>query len=646
MRDIIVLRLYTDRRCAVLIIAFAVLICTLFTGCGDKKGSQKNTKSGGVLYFGIETPFHGFDVLGTSGYLNPTMAPLNNLIQEPLFRMDKSGNLIPVLGLTASLSANGTHWDITLRQNVLFHDGTPFNADAVIHHWSRILDSENKYRGRPLFKPIRRVMKIDDYTVRFVLEHPWLPFLKVISDELLLFNFIPSPKAVTKNIHDKKPVGTGPFKYDSWGYGDHFVVLKNHKYWQKGKPHLNKVIFRTIPDHQTRFASLVSGQVDIITLDRGSLINKAKKDPELYTFHSEGNGAEIIMINTERPPLDDIRIRRALALASKQALHIKIVYGDTIPLIHHPLGEGFECADDGYLEFNPEKAKQLIAEYGRPVELECLHSNTSRGRDIGAVLQRLYKDIGINLKPIGLSTGPQVMKVLQKNYQLATWRIPPSRDFGPQLYRSFHSRSPTNFTGYNNSQLDRLLEEQRIETDPGRRDDLRCRIIRQLNQDVPFLYRGGRRFHVVAKKKIMNMMDSPGFMIDLSSAWLDEKIKFNATAFQIEEKAAVVDIDCPEPGNTEAVKKMILGSWKGKDSWGGTLTYTFKKDNTVTGTRSGGYNLKGKYIICGTNVIWRSNTGALISMTVLSDKQLKGTFQKGAYGGTISAVRDKTALKG
>ncbi len=622
-----------------LITFLAVLGSTGWIGCSQEKVPIENTKTGGVLYFGIEAPFHGFDVLGTSGFINPTQAPLNNLIQEPLFRMDASGNLLPVLGLNAFPSANGSIWDIRLRQGIFFHDDTPFNADAVIHHWTRILDPANWYKGRPTVQPIRNVEKIDDYRVRFTLDHPWPPFLEVISDELLMFNFIPSPTAVEAGVHDRKPVGTGPFKYHKWNSGDHFVVLRNDRYWQEWKPLLNKIVFRAMPDHQTRYASLLSGELDIITLDRGSLIKKAKENKDLRAFQTDGNGAEIILLNTNKPPLDDIRVRRALAMANNQALHIKIVYGDTIPFIHHPFGEQFTCADDGYMAYNPGQAKGLIAEYGQPVEIECLHSNTSRGRNIGVVLQRLYKDIGVNLKPVPLSTGPQVMKVLQGNYQMATWRIPPSRDHGPQLYRSFHSQSPTNFTGYNNPDMDRLLEMQRVETDAARREEIWCKIVRQLNNDVPLLYRGGRRFHFVARKKIRDMMDTPGFMVDLASAWLDEQIKFNTAAYEIEQNAAVEEFDCPDPGDIEATKAMLLGPWKGKDSWGGTLQFTFNEDDTVVGTRSGGYNLKGNFNICKNRARWKSNSGALVTMTVFPDR-LEGTFERGGYGGTIEMKRD------
>ena len=529
-------------RQGILIFLIAFLTCIHLTGCSDKKMETRDTKRGGVLYIGIEVPFHGFDIL-LQGTLNPPQAPLNNLILEPLFRRDTSGNLIPILGLSAAPSADEKSWEIQLRQDIVFHDGTPFNADAVIHHWTRILDPKYKFRGRRLLKPIHKVEKIDDDTIRFQLEHPWPAFMNIISNELALLAFIPSPKAVDEETHHRKPVGTGPFKYNEWRGGDHFIVLKNHQYWQKGKPLLEKVVFRTIPDHQARYASLIAGQLDVIMLDRGNLIQRAKDDPSLFTYRVDGNGGEIILMNTRKPPLDDLRVRRALALANNQELHVKMVYGDQVSVIHHPFGTQFTCDDDGYLEYDLEMAKELIDEYGQPVEVECLHSNTSRGRQIGELLQQLYKKIGVNLKPVGLSPPPHVRKVIAGNYQLATWRIPPSADQGPRLYNSFYSQSPMNVTGYSTPAMDRLLEMQRIETDATKREGVLCDIIRQLNEDVPFLYRGGRGFHIVARKKIRGVMESPGFKMDLASAWIEDQEKINVKALQIEIDSAPVAVE-------------------------------------------------------------------------------------------------------
>ncbi len=628
-------------RLLVLIFSFM----SVLSGCSPEKTApgHAKTKYGGALYFGVETDFVGFDVLGavSGGLLIPSMATLNNLIQEPLFRMDREQNLIPALGLSASPSEKRDSWDVTLREGVLFHDGTVFNADAVTFHWSRMLDPENKYRGRKLFQPIQKVEKIDEYKVRFTLAHPWPAFLKVISDELYLSAFIPSPKAVKEGTHDKKPVGTGPFRYGQWNMGDHFVVLKNENYWRKGEPFLNKVVFRSIPDHQARYASLMAGQLDMIVLDRGNLIKKAKADPSLYTYASDGNGAEIVIINHLRPPLDDVRVRRALALANRQDLHIKMVYGDAIPYIHHPLGERFTCEDDGYPEYDPGEARRLIAAYGKPVEIECISSNTSRGRGIGELLQQLYKDVGVKLTPIPLLTGPHVMKVFKNDYYLASWRIPGSKDMGTQLYRTFHSKSPTNYARYSSPVMDELLEAQRKEPDSEKRDKILCKIVKQLNDDAVILYRGGRRRNIITRKKIRDITDVSGVKVNLSTAWIDEDIRFNMLAFEIEKKAEV-PFECAEPGDVEAVKGIILGAWKGTDSLGGTMELSFNKDNMVIGQRSGGYNLEGKYLICGAKVMWRAATGAMLTLT-LSDNKLEGTFKKGAISGTLRLEKASTS---
>ncbi len=153
-----------EMHCTLILIIWFTLF--FLTGCGDKK-ELSDYKNKGTLYFGVESAFHGLDVMETSGMLIPSMAAVNNLIQEKLFRMDADGSLIPVLGLSALSSADGRSWDITLRQGVVFHDGTPFNADAVIKHWCRMLTPTSGYKGRRLFEPIIKVEKIEVYKVRF-----------------------------------------------------------------------------------------------------------------------------------------------------------------------------------------------------------------------------------------------------------------------------------------------------------------------------------------------------------------------------------------------------------------------------------------------------------------------------------------------
>jgi 4-phytase/acid phosphatase/peptide/nickel transport system substrate-binding protein len=504
------------------IVAPVVLILALLAWFGIGIAYAAVSKTGGTLTFGTENDFAGFEVLKSSSRLAINGSIAANTIMEPLFRMDTEDNLIPVLGLSLEQSDDGKTWTVKLRKNINFHDGTPFNADAVVHHWNRMLNPENKFRGRAAMGPIVSVTKVDETTIQYNLKHPWLPFKRVISGTRGLINLIPSSKSVDAGNQDRAPMGTGPFKLQEWKSGDAFTVVKNPDYWGKGLPYLDKIVFKPMTDSQTRYASLQSGQAGIIWMDRGNLINKAKADSLLNVYFSEDNGAEIFILNTSAPPLDDVNVRRALAHSHNQERQVKMVYKDSIPVVHHPFGNQCECNDDGYREYNPDKARELLADYGKPVELEVLHSNSKRGRDIGEITQQLFKDVGVTANPAGFDFGPVIKKVISGKYQLSTWRISSRADQGPALFLTLHSKSRANFSHYNKPEMDKLLVAQRMETDPKRRTEILCQISRLINDDVPILYRGGMRSHVITTNKVEGLSSMKNGIVRLESVWLNK----------------------------------------------------------------------------------------------------------------------------
>ncbi|MDM8535448.1 ABC transporter substrate-binding protein [Desulfobacterales bacterium HSG17] len=115
------------------------------------------------------------------------------------------------------------------------------------------------------------------------------------------------------------------------------------------------------------YAALESGEIDCIYTDRGIHIRQAQKDAELKVFSALDNGADIIRMNQKSPPLDDVRVRKAILLAWNQAKYISVSLKDTIPKIEHTFGNTLKCDDVGYPEHDPEVAKKLFAEYGKPI---------------------------------------------------------------------------------------------------------------------------------------------------------------------------------------------------------------------------------------------------------------------------------------
>jgi hypothetical protein len=224
------------------------------------------------------------------------------------------------------------------------------------------------------------------------------------------------------------------------------------------------------------------------------------------------------------------------------------------------------------------------------------------------------------------------MRVINKEYQLATWRIPSCLDHGPQLYRGFHSQSPKNFTGYSDPSMDDMLELQRRAMNHDRRETILCRIAEQINQDVPLLYRGGRRYHIISRKKIADIIDVSGLRLNFATAWIDEVVQFNALAYRIEKEASDA-FDCKEPGDTDIIKAVLAGDWHGKDDWGAGITARFFEDGRVTSQRFGSPRRENQYQICGPNIFWKAGD-ATVRVT-LTEEKIEGYWEKAGYKGTF-----------
>lgn len=474
---------------------------------------------GGQLTVAAEADSRGFDPI-KAGFLPSQARSIAMAIEERLFNMDEKGKLVPELGLSATPSKDGRSWTIKLRKGVAFHDGTPFNADAVVQHWERLLDPKNHFLGLVTIQPIESVRKVDNFTVRFQLKHAWAPFKDVIASTNGIAAYIPSPKAVREGTQDRAPVGTGPYKFKEWTANDRLVVVKNPTYWRKGKPYLDAVVFRTVPDMQTRFAGLKSGELDVILTDRGASVLQARKDKALRVYSSEATGAETFILNTSIPPLNDVRVRRAISHAWNQDFYIKASFKDTITAAQDPFGGTIGCGDLGYLEYNPEKGRKLMAEYGKPVSLELLVTNTPRGREFGEIIQRMLKEIGVTVTITPLAQGQRNKKVLAGDYQATGWQLFDATDMGPVLYANLFSTSELNFSRYRNPEMDRFLTTAQTSVNQRERQKALCGVAKQINDEAVFLYRGALRYNAIAKVEVQGIAKVDHGVIRVMDAWV------------------------------------------------------------------------------------------------------------------------------
>jgi peptide/nickel transport system substrate-binding protein len=507
-----------DRRGAWRAIALAGLFAA---GLALPAGAQVR---GGSATLGVEQDIAGFDPL-VVGVFDTGQEATAVLIFETLTRLSDDGKPGPGLALSWEHSTDFKTWTYKLRPGVTFQDGSPFNAQAVAFNYQRMTDPNNHCRCLFYISFIDHVDAVDDLTLVFHLKYPQ-PNLPALQAPATVNNVIQSPKAIAelKEGYNRHPVGTGPFQVKSWQSGDRIVLERNADYWDKARPYLDQVTIRPLPDNTARFASVQSGEADIIWTDRAEDIIKAKKMPGLTVHEYAGSGAQVYAFNTKVPPFDDVRVRQAVRLALDLKAYAEAEWNGLWQPAKDPYGPGsfVQCKDAGALPYDPAKAKALIKEYGKPVAFKMVVTATPRGREIGQIFQEFWRDVGADATIDQIDQTALVTKAFRRDFQLTPWRIIDLADPDPQMYANFHTGSPVNLANYSNPEVDRLLDDARASADQEKRVDDYCHIAQILNQEVPWFWTVDNHYFSIAKPQLKGIPKQFSDIIDLSGAWWDK----------------------------------------------------------------------------------------------------------------------------
>jgi 4-phytase/acid phosphatase/peptide/nickel transport system substrate-binding protein len=482
-------------------------------------------KAGGSITVGQELDIPGFDPLKVGVY-DTSAETAAAAIFDTLTMLDDKGQAAPKLALSWTHSDDYKTWTFKLRQGVKFHDGTPFNAQAVKENFDRQKDPANKCRCAFYIAYVHDVQAPDEYTVVYHLNDPQInqPALMAIQSSN---NVVHSPAAwkAKGDDYNRNPVGTGPYILKSWTAGDRMVLEKNPDYWNKGHPYLDRIVLKPLPDAQSRFASLQSGEADIIWDDEydADNIQKAQKDPKLAVHAYTGSGAQVYAFNTKSPPFDDVRVRQALVMALDRKKMSQAITNGLAKPASNPYGEGswVKCKDDGALPEDVEKAKALIKDYGKPVDFKMIVTATPRGRTVGQVMQQFWKRVGANMELEQVDQATIVPRAFQRQFQLTPWRIIDLADPDPQMFANFHTGSPVALANYSNPELDKLLEHARVTADVGKRTEDYCAITRLINKEAIWFWTFQNTYYAISTAKLKGLPKIYPGVIDVSDVWLD-----------------------------------------------------------------------------------------------------------------------------
>ncbi len=346
-----------------------------------------------------------------------------------------STEIKPALATSWTTSADGKEITFKLRRGVKFHDGTDFNADAVVFSFARQYDQghpfhqfgEWVYWGY-MFSDVDRVQKIDDYTVKLIMKAP----NSSIMTSLAMFTVaIVSPANAEKYGEDmfRHPAGTGPFKFVEWVKDDHITLAKNEDYWRK-PPELDQLIFKVIPDTSARLLALEVGEIQGMEYPDPNDFGRIKDNPDLVLMSEPGMNIGYMAMNTGYGYIDDngngirdpgegpdktpgyhealtkVKVRQAINHAIDKKSIVDNLYLGTASVAKNgmpPFMLGYNDAIKDY-DYNPAKAKQLLAEAGYPngfkVQLHVMPVSRPYMFDppkIGEAIQSYLGAVGIDV---------------------------------------------------------------------------------------------------------------------------------------------------------------------------------------------------------------------------------------------------------
>lgn len=442
--------------------------------------------------------------------------------------LDEAGAVVPVLATDWAFSDDGLKLDFTLRSGVVFHDGTPLTADVAVWNLNRLLDPDVNVPRRGTYTIIDSVEALDDLHVRLNLKAP-APYLAGAFATTTAGLISPKSIELEGNSYANitHPVGTGPYTFTSRALSERVVVDRFEDYWGE-KPFYERVIFSIIPEATTRESLLLAGQVDLIILPPISDIPALNANPATTVYFGPSNRTIYIVINTTKPYLNDARVRQALNYAvDKQAIVDGILFGAATVMDAPMASSLFGYQPIGTYEYNPEKAKELLAEAGvQPGEI-VLDFMSPTGRYVqdfpaSQAIANYLSEVGVTANvrtmdwPTYVATITKPADENETNLHFLGWS-PSFMDASQQYQQFIKSQHPpaglaTSF--YTNPEVEALVTEGNSTVNEAKRLELYDQASRLIWDDAPWIFLWVQNFPMVYSSKVTGISGTPNEKFD------------------------------------------------------------------------------------------------------------------------------------
>jgi peptide/nickel transport system substrate-binding protein len=437
-------------------------------------------------------------------------------IYNGLTRIDKDGAVQPDLATSWDISPDGLTYTFHLKTGVKFNDGTPFSADDVKWTLDRDRGADSKSSQKQLFADIASVDVVDPATVKVTLSAPQGGFLYNMgwADAVIV-----SPKTAETNVTN--PVGTGPYQLGEWVKADHLTLVPNPNYTGT-KPALDKVTFKFISDPTAASSAVQAGDVDVFSgFPAPELLDQLKANPDLVVTVGSTQGETIMAMNNAHPPLDNVKVREAIAHAIDRKAIIEgsqFGYGT-------PIGSFFPPGDPAYIDltalsaFDPAKSKQMLADAGvKDLTLTFKVPPAAYARAAAPIIQQELADVGVKVNVVNVEWADWIANVFQGayDYDLTMVSHVEANDFAA-------FGKPGYYVNYKADALNKLVADLNATTDPAKQISIKQDIQKQLANDFAAVYLFELPNITVSKKGVTGLWENaPQPITDLSAiSWTE-----------------------------------------------------------------------------------------------------------------------------
>jgi ABC-type transport system substrate-binding protein len=338
-------------------------VAFVFLGGSSSASDTAKPKKGGTIVVGVDAETPGWDppdgLIGLSGRV------VMGAIYDSLTAPTPAGDYKPNLASSVRSRSRNTVWLVTLRRGLRFQDGTPLNAAAVVHHMQRVINP--RAAVGPGFAYVKEVRAVNARTVQITLDQQRADFPLVLSGPLGQVVSMAGVQRLGTNFR-RTPVGAGPYRLVEWVRDDHATLQRSTRYYRKNQPYANRVVIRPIPDESARASALRAGNLDIMFTQNPTDIRNFRGNRRIKLIQRQF-GTTGLYLHTGKPPLNDLRVRKAISYALDRTALIKTVWNGIGRPTNSPFVKGTfwynRKAERPWDKFNLRQARNLVDAYRR-----------------------------------------------------------------------------------------------------------------------------------------------------------------------------------------------------------------------------------------------------------------------------------------